>query len=307
MKKLFLFFILLFVATNLTFAETADDEKLILQQRLLFSQNQGPLSFPRVVDFWYKDADGDGYGDPTQGIATSFFYANYGYVADNTDCDDSESSIYPGATEIGGDGIDQDCDGEDDVLDAPSLTVTISDVNVSLSWTDIQLATGYTLFYAPYPDASYIEQIDMGTAIGISLDLWGGAAFYVAVKAYNSSGSSEYSNIEYFDLPLSDSTFSVNLNADPTSGSLATFFPGVDPVMNVTFTPEIVVPGTEPYEYFIDYGDDSAEETIPIPDVGAAPEITHDYTTSGTYEAKLRVVDADGSTANAEVTITVLE
>ena len=30
-----------------------------------------------------------------------------------TDCDDGEAAVYPGATEVAYDGVDQDCDGAD--------------------------------------------------------------------------------------------------------------------------------------------------------------------------------------------------
>jgi len=82
---------------------------------------------------------------------------------------------------------------------APQLSVSTSGLTVTLSWTSEAGVTGYTLFYAPYPDASYWGSIDMGTQTGGSFVL-GDCAFYVVVQAHNRYGSSAYSNLEYFVL-----------------------------------------------------------------------------------------------------------
>ena len=66
---------------------------------------------------WYTDADSDGYGDPLTGVDTCT--APPGRVADDTDCDDTEATAFPGHPEVC-DGIDDDCDGTSDegALDA---------------------------------------------------------------------------------------------------------------------------------------------------------------------------------------------
>ncbi len=61
---------------------------------------------------WYPDTDSDGFGDETD-AGTPYCSPPSGVVADNTDCDDTDNTIHPGATETAGDGIDQDCDGSD--------------------------------------------------------------------------------------------------------------------------------------------------------------------------------------------------
>jgi len=57
---------------------------------------------------WYKDGDGDGYGLASS--STDSCTQPSGYVADKTDCDDTKSSVKPGATEYC-DAVDENCDG----------------------------------------------------------------------------------------------------------------------------------------------------------------------------------------------------
>ena len=80
------------------------------------------------------DSDSDGYHDVAYG---------------GTDCDDSDATINPGATEICGDGIDQDCDGSD----LACATVTIEWCNVQYL-SSSAIATGdsvdvYGQIFAP--------------------------------------------------------------------------------------------------------------------------------------------------------------
>jgi len=87
-------------------------------------------------------------------------------------------------------------------LEAPTLTVTTSGTTVSFSWTSVTGATEYTLYYAPspYTGPDTIGSILLGTQTTMSANLWEGAAYYVAVTAYDSVESSGYSNIELFIL-----------------------------------------------------------------------------------------------------------
>jgi hypothetical protein len=72
----------------------------------------------------YRDADGDGRGDPS--MAQLACALSPGYSVHDDDCDDTDASRSPVLTEAC-DGIDNDCDGVADPADAPTLTSWFED------------------------------------------------------------------------------------------------------------------------------------------------------------------------------------
>lgn len=59
---------------------------------------------------WYRDADGDGYGNPNPALTTQNCLQPAGYVANASDCNDANAGIRPGAAEVCNE-VDDDCDG----------------------------------------------------------------------------------------------------------------------------------------------------------------------------------------------------
>lgn len=72
---------------------------------------------------WYPDLDGDGAGSASSSAVESCEQPE-NLVANANDCNDANASIFPGAPDPTGDGVDQSCDGRDGL--APSVGLATS-------------------------------------------------------------------------------------------------------------------------------------------------------------------------------------
>ncbi len=75
-----------------------------------------------LLAIWWFDGDGDGYGDPASSVETCAPEA--GYIVYGDDCDDTFADTYPLATEICGDGRDNNCN---DIIDDEFTRYTDAD------------------------------------------------------------------------------------------------------------------------------------------------------------------------------------
>ena len=94
---------------------------------------------------YYADTDGDGFGDSS--VTANACSLPAGYSENSTDCDDTNASVNPSATEVAN-GIDDNCDGSIDEGLTPAspevtnLTVCVGSPSVTLTATAL---SGYTL------------------------------------------------------------------------------------------------------------------------------------------------------------------
>jgi hypothetical protein len=95
-----------------------------------------------VIDLttFIADLDGDGYGDPD--ATTVACEASSGWVSDpgasgDTDCDDTDGDTYPGAPEICGDGVAQDCDATDPAAACDTLSGSASAADAIVTLEDL--------------------------------------------------------------------------------------------------------------------------------------------------------------------------
>lgn len=91
---------------------------------------------------FYQDLDNDGYGNAA--VSQTGCASISGYVTNSSDCNDNNNAVYPGAIDIAGNGIDEDCNGFDAPLQLgiyqftgtlDCATQDVAATNTSTNWS----------------------------------------------------------------------------------------------------------------------------------------------------------------------------
>ncbi len=127
---------------------------------------------------WYRDYDGDGFGDPDS--TTDACDAPPGYVGNPEDCDDTSELASPIGEEVCNDGLDNDCDGDESAcyLDG---TVQLPEVSAGLTGAEAGARTGHVVSGAGDTDGDGLGELligapyadDRGTGSGVAYLLKG--------------------------------------------------------------------------------------------------------------------------------------
>lgn len=95
---------------------------------------------------------------------------------------------------------------------APQLSTSVTGTTVSISWSAYGGASGYTLYYAPFPAQTPVASLDVGAITSISAPLPPGSAFYVAIQPYTAAGPVDiFSNIGSFTVPQTAEGFGAKM------------------------------------------------------------------------------------------------
>ncbi len=167
------------------------------------SANASQLVVVSPLVTYYKDADNDGYSDGTTQITCTGAPANYklasALTATSGDCDDSNAGINSGATEICGNGIDEDCNGSDLICTGVTWTGALStNWNAAGNWSSNSVpnncATDITIpaSLARYPDIASSATFGVGDvtiANGASITINSSAVLNVCGNISSGGGS----------------------------------------------------------------------------------------------------------------------
>lgn len=110
----------------------------------LDNDNDGQIDEDEHRSARYLDVDGDGYG-AGESVETC---QTHGFANEAGDCNDHDSASHPGAEDLPGDGIDQDCDDETIPVDSaqPEAQALVAPATVAVTFEqNNKLALDYQL------------------------------------------------------------------------------------------------------------------------------------------------------------------
>lgn len=127
--------------------------------------------------------------------ATASGTASFTFTRGNTVC--GGSTVFDGKLVVG----DIEATPKASPPGTPIVAAGVNTTNLTVNWSSLPSATGYMLYYAPFPDASPVSSLNVGNQLSMSAELPAGSAFYIAVRAYNEKGEGSFSNVINFTIP----------------------------------------------------------------------------------------------------------
>ncbi len=172
---------------------------------------------------YYKDSDGDGYGNLV--VSAILCGPINGYVAKSTDCDDTNAEVHPGAKELICNSLDDDCVGGDSCDPANCVPTTIADFEGAFGgWTvGAGWSVGTWAKYASqhgfgYGDGSnYIDSGLSGSAASTKVLILPGTTAVTFDYFYNPDGQEVITGTTTRDTLLLTVNGTVVLNLNPNN------------------------------------------------------------------------------------------
>ncbi|HEX5151934.1 MAG TPA: MopE-related protein [Parafilimonas sp.] len=147
---------------------------------------------------WYQDKDKDGYGNPAVSVVACSKPA--GYVNNSGDCNDKKSWISPGATEICGNGVDDNCNGQvDEIIISNLSTTNITAYSARLSWSSSVIPLLFQVEYKRTTSTIWIPVVLPGISNSLPVLLLSSNQNYQwRIKALCGSKWTGYSPVQTF-------------------------------------------------------------------------------------------------------------
>jgi hypothetical protein len=107
------------------------------------TSNTATLGSAITLNVYYQDADADTYGDLASTNVCNAVPT--GYVTNSTDCNDNNNAINPGMTEICGNAVDENCDGNAEICSNDQIATAFNVTGINTFGTGSQYTTSINL------------------------------------------------------------------------------------------------------------------------------------------------------------------